>query len=105
MTSKNKNINRLATINRNYNSRLENFMKFDNFHKASTSNKKNPNWKEGNGQFIRKGIVGDWMNHFTKDLNTEYNTWIVKSLDTIGIQEPEVVGYFKLDVEFRFLKL
>ena len=97
MTSKNKNINRLATINRNYNSRLENFMKFDN--------KKNPNWKEGNGQFIRKGIVGDWMNHFTKDLNTEFNTWIVKSLDTIGIQEPEVVGYFKLDVEFRFLKL
>ena len=97
MTSKNKNINRLATTNRNYNSRLENFMKFDN--------KKNPNWKEGNGQFIRKGIVGDWMNHFTKDLNTEFNTWIVKSLDTIGIQEPEVVGYFKLDVEFRFLKL
>ena len=40
------------------------------------------------------------MNHFTKDLNMEYNKWIVKSLDTIGIQEPEVVGYFKLDVEF-----
>ena len=43
-------------------------------------------------QFVRKGTVGDWMNHFTK--------WINKSLDTIGIKEPEVVGYFKLDGEF-----
>ena len=25
--------------------------------------------RQGNGQFIRKGIVGDWMNHFTPDLN------------------------------------
>ena len=75
-------------------------MKFDNFQKASASNQKNPNWKEGNGQFIRKGIVGDWINHFTKDLNMEYNKWIFKSLDTIVIQEHEGVGYFKLDVEF-----
>ena len=74
-------------------------MKFDNFQKTSSSNKKNPNWKEGNGQFIRKGIVGDWMNHFDKDLNKTYNKWIVSSLDKIGIQDPEVVGYYKLDVE------
>ena len=25
--------------------------------------------RQGNGQFIRKGIVGDWMNHFTPELN------------------------------------
>ena len=25
--------------------------------------------RQGDGQFIRKGIVGDWMNHFTPDLN------------------------------------
>jgi len=79
--------------------RLDNFMKFDNFQKASASNKKNPNWKEGKGQFIRKGIVGDWMNHFTKDLNMEYNTWIVQSLDKIGIEDADIRGYFQLDVE------
>jgi len=79
--------------------KLDNFMKFDNFQKSSASNKKNPNWKEGNGQFIRKGIVGDWMNHFTADLNMEYNKWIVQSLDKIGINESDVRGYFKLDVE------
>ena len=39
------------------------------------------------------------MNHFTKDLNMEYNKWIVRSLDDIGIQDTEVVDYFKLDME------
>ena len=69
-------------------------MKFDNFQKMSSSNKRTPNWKEGNGQFIRKGIVGDWRNHFTEDLNTEYNSWITKSLDKIGIDDETVRDYF-----------
>ena len=69
-------------------------MKFDNFQKMSSSNKKNPNWKEGKGQFIRKGIVGDWRNHFTADLNAEYNSWIAKSLEKIGIDDQTVRDYF-----------
>jgi len=80
--------------------KLDDFLQFDNYQKASSQNKKVPNWKEGKGQFIRKGIVGDWMNHFNKDLNDVYNEWISKSLEKIGIQDPEVVGYFTLDVEF-----
>ena len=63
-------------------------MKFDNYQKSSSLNVKAPNWweiwkiqlfakyivlelcnRQGNGQFIRKGIVGDWMNHFTPELN------------------------------------
>jgi len=80
--------------------KLDDFLQFDNYQKASSQNKKVPNWKEGKGQFIRKGIVGDWMNHFNKDLNDVYNEWISKSLEKIGIQDSEVVGYFTLDVEF-----
>ena len=62
-------------------------MKFENFQKVSDSND------------VRKGIVGDWMNHFTKDLNMEYNKWIIRYLEDICIQDTEVVGYFKLYVE------
>jgi len=80
--------------------KLDDFLQFDNYQKASSQNKKVPNWKEGKGQFIRKGIVGDWMNHFNKDLNDIYNEWISKSLEKIGIQDSDVVGYFTLDVEF-----
>ena len=68
--------------------RLNEHMKFDNYQKSSSLNVKAPNWweiwkiqlftkyvvlelckRQGNGQFIRKGIVGDWMNHFTPELN------------------------------------
>jgi len=80
--------------------KLNEHMKFDNFQKASASNKANPNWFEGKGQFIRKGIVGDWMNHFTPELNKEYNAWIRENLDKIGIKDETVRSYFSLDVDF-----
>jgi len=79
--------------------RLNEHMKFDNYQKSSSLNVKSPNW-QGNGQFIRKGIVGDWMNHFTPELNKEYNNWIRENLDRIGIIDEIVRSYFTLDVEF-----
>lgn len=79
--------------------RLNEHMKFDNYQKSSSLNLKSPNW-QGNGQFIRKGIVGDWMNHFTPELNKEYNNWIRENLDRIGITDKTVRSYFTLDVEF-----
>jgi len=79
--------------------KLDDFMKFDNFQKNSASNKSNPNWKEGRGQFIRKGIVGDWLNHFTSDLNKEYNKWIEESLSKLGIDQPQIREYFNLNVD------
>jgi len=78
--------------------KLDNFMQFENFQKVSSSNKKNDNWKEGNGQFIRKGIVGDWINHFDQDLNADYNKWIEESLDKLGIQDEKIRGYYNFNV-------
>jgi len=79
--------------------RLDDFLKFDNYQKASTHNQANSNWKEGKGQFIRKGIVGDWMNHFTQELNEKYNDWIKTSLERIGIQERKIISYFDMNTE------
>jgi len=79
--------------------RLNEHMKFDNYQKSSSLNK-NKNWHEGKGQFIRKGIVGDWMNHFTPELNKEYNCWIRENLDRIGVNDETVRSYFTLEVEF-----
>ena len=49
---------------------------------------------------MRKGKAGDWKNHFTTDLNIEYNTWISESLDKIGIKDPVILEYFQLDDRF-----
>ena len=65
-------------------------MQFDNFKKVED--------EKCETNDIRKGVVGDWVNHFTKDMNTEFNAWIVGSLQKIGIQDSEVVKYFQLDV-------
>ena len=80
--------------------RLDGFLQFDNFQKVSSANKRDDTWKEGPGQFVRKGIVGDWKNHFTTDLNNEYNTWISESLVKIGIKDKVILEYFQLDDRF-----
>ena len=40
----------------------------------------------GKGLFIRKGIVGDWENHFSQEQLAEYTVWIEQNLDKIGIR-------------------
>ena len=81
---------------------------------------------EGKGQFIRKGQVGDWRNHFTPQLNKvlnstvsdstsseqstvefwlailvfslqEYNSWILENLDRIGVTDLAIRGFFSMD--------
>jgi hypothetical protein len=53
-------------------------------------------WNEGKSEFIRKGKVGDWVNHFTSELTAEYDVWIREELARLDITDPEIVSYFQI---------
>ena len=71
---------------------LTEFMKFENYQKTSSVNKRdNTNWK-GNGQFIRKGIVGDWKNHFKGEEMDKWNEWVLKEFEHVALKKEEVLN-------------
>ena len=44
-----------------------------------------PSDKDGN-TFIRKGIIGDWKNHFDEDMNKEWDPMIEEQLKGSGFK-------------------
>jgi len=42
--------------------------------------------KEENFSFVRKGVTGDWKNHFTEEESQEWDKWIEDQLRKTGIQ-------------------
>ena len=73
---------------------LSEAMTFSNYRKISSMNAKKEKFKEGAGEFTRKGVVGDWVNYFDQDLNNCWNDWIRENLENIGITDEEVTSYF-----------
>ena len=53
------------------------------------------------GEFTRKGVVGDWVNHFDQDLNNYWNDWIKENLNNIGIKDEKVIAYFDLNYSLQ----
>ena len=70
-----------------------------NYKKISSMNKvMRPEFKEGRGEFTRKGEVGDWINHFDETSNKVWNAWILENLGKIGITgEEHIVKLFQTD--------
>ena len=71
-----------------------------NYKKISSMNKvMRPEFKEGRGEFTRKGEVGDWINHFDETTNQVWNAWIQENLGKIVITEKEhIVKLFQTDL-------
>jgi hypothetical protein len=77
--------------------KIASFGKFENYQKKSTLNRfESQWWNEGKGEFVRKGQVGDWVNHFTPELTAEYDAWIREELTRLDITDPEIVSYFQI---------
>jgi hypothetical protein len=42
--------------------------------------------EERGKNFIRKGIIGDWKNHFDEEMNSQWDPWIEKQLKGSSFQ-------------------
>ena len=71
---------------------LVDHVKFENMQKNQSTNA----IKSGDKQFMRKGKVGDWKNHFDEKSNEEFEAWI---LENIRETELENEGHIKKHFE------
>ena len=58
----------------------------ENFRENASVNKTEEKPSGDGPSFIRKGIIGDWKNHFTKEESKEWDIWITEELERTGIQ-------------------
>ena len=77
--------------------KIDEHMKFDNYKKTCSLQKGLEEISiEGKGQFIRKGVVGDHVNYFSKELSMEWDDWICTRLDQIGVKEEKIRHFFNI---------
>ena len=63
------------------------YTKFDSVKINKFVNKSIIPWNPDSPAFIRKGIIGDWKNHFTQKQNKEFEAWYITPLQDSGLIE------------------
>ena len=53
--------------------------------KKDRENEGPPGWRADRSRFVRKGVVGDWVNHYTEDQSKYVDEMIQKYLEPLGI--------------------
>jgi len=71
--------------------RLTNFMTFENYKNVCSLDKPQVVGEVG-GQFLRKGVVGDWVHYFTYQMNKNWDPWIYGEMRKLGLEE-RIVSY------------
>jgi len=64
---------------------LVDHVKFENMKKNPATNL----FQSGDKQFIRKGQVGDWKNHFDEAGNEKFETWILENIKETDLGDAE----------------
>ena len=72
---------------------VEQFVEFDKYKENCQLGNKTQ-WNQGEGHFIRKGKVGDWMNYMQGDMAEEWDIWAREELAKLKIKEENVLKIF-----------
>ena len=62
-------------------------LKFENFRKTSSMNLATHRHNENQGQFLRKGVVGDWVNYFRDEIAQDWDEYIQSNLDSMQMND------------------
>ena len=65
--------------------KLEDMMVIDKFREMHANPQKTEEQKNMRRQFIRKGEIGDWKNHFSQDMSKDWDEWIAENLSGTNI--------------------
>ena len=61
-------------------------MTFDNYKQVCSLDHPLVVGKVG-GQFLRKGVVGDWVHYFTDQMNKDWDPWVEDEMRKLGIAD------------------
>lgn len=68
---------------------VEDFLNIDNYKRVCQLGNKD-SWNPGCGEFVRKGVVGDWTEYLSEEEGREWDTWARIYVHRIGIKDQSV---------------
>jgi len=77
--------------------KVSDFLQVDSYRAACQLGNRD-NWNEGEGHFVRKGVVGDSVSYFDAQERKDWDRWAADNLAKLGIKEERVLKIFSDNV-------